>query len=118
MGTSVRAIGILVALALVLTSAQCVVACALASCQTRNDVPPCHRHQPVHTHKLPLTCSHELTIVRIAYLEPQVSDSDFATTVLAMTAVPCAANVAAVDVAGQNSSPPGLTPLSGLVLRI
>jgi hypothetical protein len=119
MGTPVRAIGILIALALVLTSAQCVMACAVAACQTQNKVPPCHEHQPGHTHKLPLTCSHELAIARTTHLNPQVSDSDFASAVFAVTAGASAPNVAAGSgVARQNPSPPGLTHLSGLVLRI
>jgi hypothetical protein len=119
MGTPVRAIGVLIALALVLTSAQCVMACAVAACHTQNNVPPCHQQQRGHTHKLPLTCSHELAIARTAHLNPQVSDCDFANAVFTMTAVASAPNVAAASgVAGQNSSPPGLTCLSRLVLRI
>ena len=118
MGTLIRAIGIFIALALVLTSAQCVMACAVPACQTQNNVPPCHQHQPGHTHKLPLTCSHELAIARITHLNAQISDCDFASAVCAVAVVALAPNVAAGSgVAWQNSSP-GLTHTSGLVLRI
>jgi hypothetical protein len=119
MGTRVRAIGILVALAVLLTSAQCVMACAVARCQTQKDIPPCHRQHSGHTDKVPLACSHDLGIGRTAHLNTQISECDFSILASA-TIVVLPAPIVAVGygVTRQSSSPPGLACLSAVVLRI
>jgi hypothetical protein len=118
MGTRVRAIGILVALAVLLTSAQCVMACAVARCQTQKDIPPCHRQHSGHTDKVPLACSHDLGIGRTAHLNTQISECDFSILASATIVVLPAPIVAGYRVTWQSSSPPGLACLSAVVLRI
>ena len=52
MATRVRAISTLIAVMLVLTSAQCVMSCAAADCHERKDVAPCHQGQHGHNPKI------------------------------------------------------------------
>jgi hypothetical protein len=120
MGTRVRAISVLVALAVVLTSAQCVTACVVAECQSHSTVPPCHREQHHrNTQRVPLACSHELATVRTADVYAQISHSDLSTAVSAMgVLLPVPVGAAGCRVTRQDASPPGLTSLSAVVLRI
>jgi len=116
----IRATGILIALALVLASAQCITACAVADCQTHDNVPPCHEQHHGHSHhKVPVACSHDLGTGRTTHLTTQISPCDFSGAASSMTVVVFALNVAAgYGATRQNSSPPGLTCLSAVVLRI
>src|SRR5579863_6733445 len=58
-----RIAGILLVLMLALSSAQCVIACAIAPCETAGDsnLPPCHRHHVPPGHDAP-SCSHSLAM--------------------------------------------------------
>jgi hypothetical protein len=119
MGTRVRAIGILVALAVLLTSAQCVMACAVARCQTQKDIPPCHRQHSGQSDKVPLACSHDLAIGRAAHLNTQISNCDFSNPASATIVVlPAPIVDAGYGVTRQSPSPPDLACLSAVVLRI
>jgi hypothetical protein len=118
MGIRARVIGTLIAVTLLLTSAQCIMACAVAGCAKR-DVAPCHQGHHGHAPKVPLACSHDLGMGRTAHLNSQISDCDFSSAALTMSAVIPASIVAAgYRVPRQSPSPPGPTPLSAIVLRI
>jgi hypothetical protein len=115
----VRAFSILVALALVVTGAQCVTACAVADCQSHSNVPPCHKEQHHRTHTAPLACSHDLGTGRTADLNGHISHSDLAIAVSTMAVVvPVPIVAVRYEVRRQDSSPPALSSLSAVVLRI
>ena len=119
MATRVRAISTLIAVILVLTSAQCVMSCAVADCHERKDVAPCHQGQHGHNPKTPLACSHDLRMDRTAHLSSQISDCNFSNAAFTMTPVVPAPIIAAdFGVPQQSHSPPDHLSLSAVVLRI
>jgi hypothetical protein len=119
MGIRVRVIGSLIALALMLTSAQCIMACAVADCHDSQNVAPCHQGHHGHAPKVPLACSHDLGMGRAAHLNSPISDCDFSSVAFRITVAQPAPIVAPnFRVPRQNLSPPGLTSLSAIVLRI
>lgn len=114
----VRVIGGLIVLALVLTSAQCVMACAVTSCHDK-DLAPCHQGHHSHAPKVPLACSHELGIAPAAHLNNPIADCDFSHAAFAVTeVVPLPIVGTALGLPRRSPSPPGLTSLSAVVLRI
>src|SRR4051794_788820 len=118
MSIRVRGIGPLIALALMLTSAQCILACAVADCVGR-DVAPCHQRNHRHAPKVPLACSRDLGLGRPAHLDTQLSNCDFSGVAFTTAAVvPLPILAAGVRAPSQSPSPPGLTSLSAVALRI
>jgi hypothetical protein len=119
MAARLRVIGTLIAVALTLTGAQCITACAVASCHAEKDVAPCHQGRHGHAPKVPVACSHDLGAGRTAHLNGQFSGCDFSSATVTMTAIVPAPIVAAgYRVPRQSPSPPGLITLSAVVLRI
>jgi hypothetical protein len=119
MSVRVRLICTLIAATLVLTSAQCIMACAVADFPNTKDVTPCHQQHDGHAPKVPLACSHDLEVGLTAHLNAQISDCDFsnlAFTIIA--ALPAPVVAAGRGVPLQSPSPPGRILLSAVVLRI
>jgi hypothetical protein len=119
MGTRIRVIGTLIAVVLVLTSAQCIMACAVADVPSKDVAPPCHQQHHGHPPKVPLACSHDLGLDRTAHLTTQISDCDFSSVAFTIAAVgPAPSAISHPGVPLQSPSPPGLIALSVVVLRI
>ena len=100
---------IVVAVALLFTQLQCVAACARQSCGS--PAPPCHRH---HNSQQERGCPNQLLVAAKHTVTPMFSL--LGTTAAISVALPADAAITAPHAAAV--SPPRLTALSYLVLRI
>ncbi|HEX4750094.1 MAG TPA: hypothetical protein VH302_11180 [Bryobacteraceae bacterium] len=116
---STRTARILLVLLLIVSSAQCMMACAAGPCETAgdNNLPPCHRHHVPAGHTAP-SCSHPLAIDM-----RQASTTQFAlnnSMALPLAAMAC---LAPTRTTVEQScllapAPPGVVALSTVILRI
>jgi hypothetical protein len=121
MGRSSQISVLLLVVLLLLSSAQCMMGCVVAPCHaaSQSSLPPCHRHH-APANQVPPGCSHPLTM-------EDTGRSSAADLVIAdFTAAPLfppiaflsASQVIDQGVTPGTASPPGITALSTVILRI
>jgi hypothetical protein len=118
---SSKAAVLALALLLLFSSTNCVMACAFAPCvnnsSAQQSMPPCHNHHSP-SHQAPPACAHPLTIAGSIHSLAHVTEPDFATGVALPPASLPALSLAAETAVLGASSPPGYPALSSVILRI
>lgn len=115
-----RGIVVLLALFLLFGSVQCMAACSIDACQTssQGNLPPCHHHHAPASH-FPSACSHPMTMLDAR--QPSAASITLADLITipflpVTSSLPAAAMGEVLTV--HASSPPGVSALSTVVLRI
>jgi hypothetical protein len=104
------------ALAVVFTTVQCISACTLEACNQAQNLPPCHKH---HDSRKSEPCSHQAVLAN-AFSLPPAPVAPAPVLVIAAIALP----IHSVALVPRHApcedavSPPGLTNLGSVILRI
>lgn len=120
MGRSFQFSVVLLAMLLLFSSANCVVACVVAPCRTASPstVPPCHGHHSPASNT-PIACSHPLTIADTAHspaahlASPGFVVLQFFPSATSLLCLECGPEAAV-----HSPSPFGVRAISTVVLRI
>ena len=115
-----RSAVVLLALTLLFSTAQCMVACAAAPCQSdsQSNLPPCHRH-PAPANHASSACSHPLTASAGRSLNAHMALPQFFAAPL-FSQLACLVPPPAIDQQAipLSPSPPGTAAVSTVILRI
>jgi hypothetical protein len=108
---------VLFVLSLLLSSAQCMMACAVAPCQpsSQNNLPPCHQH-PAPANHTPSACIYPAAVVDAGHSRVA---PDLAAVAL-FPPVDCLLPSHSIEEAAilHTGSPPGIIQLSTVILRV
>jgi CDP-diacylglycerol pyrophosphatase len=112
------------AVALLITQLQCATACVIQACAadsaSSQSVPPCHRHHNHSQDRMPASCNHQNASAAVVSSQVQPA----AVPLFPMMVVPAisqpslAAEMRSRELAISFASPPGVTCLSSVILRI